>query len=85
MFEIKTVLFKLYGAGINQFVKIPPCDAATELTKEYNAAPNFAVILAPNGEKLASFSGAESAADKILKYLEEHRDHLRSYKKTAAK
>ena len=69
IFESADVQKAFTEAGIFLFVKVEHCAGNARLMEKLKAAPNTLLIVAPNGEQLARFSGEDCEPARVCRYL----------------
>jgi hypothetical protein len=62
---IETIMLK----GVRIYLKVPDTHANRELFKKYDVEPTTVVLIAPDGEKLAAYKGADCSPEKFKPFL----------------
>jgi hypothetical protein len=62
---IESIMLK----NVRIFAKLADTHANRELFKKYGAEPSTVVLIAPDGEKLASYKGADCSPEKFKPFL----------------
>ena len=71
----------LTEAGITIYAKVPSIPANNRHFERYNVKPGTLLLLAPNGEKLASCSGSECSPQKLAKLMGKFEDRLAAWER----
>ena len=67
--------------GVQIFVKLADTNANRELFKKYDAEPSTVVLVAPDGEKLVSYKGADCSPEKIRPLLARFEEKFDDWKR----
>lgn len=71
----------IMAAGLRIFVKLADTNANTAIFKKYGEKPTTIVFIAPDGEKLVAYEGADCSPEKIYKLLDKFKEKFAKWKK----
>lgn len=68
-------------SGVRIFVKLAETDANKEIFRKYHAKPSMVVFIAPDGEKLGFYKGADTTPIKLRPVLEKFAENMDEWRR----